>query len=140
MNELTVQVNEAILVGEKTLTIIDNILENLQSAKNWGIFDMLSNGSLFSSIFKHSKLDSAQNKMEELKYMLNNFNKELNDVIVYCNVSYVNFDEFTKFVDILFDNFFIDIYAFSRISDSKKQIEQLRKDVIDVLNKLKNIK
>ena len=40
--------------------------EKLNSASNWGIFDMFG-GGLFSAIMKHSKMDDAQQLMEAAK-------------------------------------------------------------------------
>lgn len=140
MTNKVVEVNEAIEAGNNLLNKIDNTLNSLNSAKLWGVFDMFSDHSLLSGILKHSKLDDAQATMNELKYSLKKFNDELKDVKVYDNVNQINFDEFVKIFDIFFDNFFVDLYAFSKISESKRQVEQLQNEVKNVLNQLQGIK
>lgn len=139
MTSKVVEVNEAIEAGNDLLNKIDSTLNSLNSAKLWGVFDMFSDHSLLSGILKHSKLDDAQATMNELKYSLKKFNDELKDVKVYDNVNQINFDEFVKIFDIFFDNFFVDLYAFSKISESKRQVEQLQNEVKRVLNQLQGI-
>ena len=135
-----IEINEAIDAGEDVLNISEKVLQSLDSAKLWGVFDMFSDHSLLSGIFKHSKLDDAQDCLEELKIALNRFNSELNDVKVYNSVSQINFDGFVKIFDILFDNFFVDIYALTKISDSKRQIQSLIDEVKNVLRQLRAVK
>ena len=139
MENKVVEVNEAIDAGKDVLRKIDNVIDNLGSAKMWGLFDMFSDHSLLTGFLKHNKLDNAQKEMEELKHALNRFNSELNDVKVYDEVRKVNFDDFTKIFDIFFDNFFVDLYAISKISDSKRAIEKLRDEVTNVINQLERI-
>lgn len=134
------EINEAIEAGKDALSKANKVLDCLDSAKLWGIFDMFSNRSFFSSLIKHTKLDDAQDYMEELKMALNRFNSELDDVKVFSTVDYVNFDGFTKFIDIFCDNFFVDIYAISKISDSKNHINQLINEIKNAMYKLESIK
>lgn len=53
--------------------------ENLDSAHNWGLFDMFA-GGLISSLAKHSKMNQARQHMEQAKWDLRNFSEELKDV------------------------------------------------------------
>jgi len=140
MSSELIEISEAIKAGEDLLDISDKVLNSLNDAKLWGIFDMFSDHSLISGLIKHSKLDDAQNVLSELKDALTRFNDELDDVKVYDNVSQISFDGFVRIFDIFFDNFFVDIYALSRIRDSKNQILQLQDEVKKVLNDLRNIK
>jgi len=140
MSSELIEISEAIKAGEDLLDISDKVLNSLNDAKLWGIFDMFSDHGLISGLIKHSKLDDAQNMLGELKYVLTRFNDELDDVKVYDNVSQISFDGFVRIFDIFFDNFFVDIYALSRIRDSKNQILQLQDEVRKVLNDLRSIK
>lgn len=139
MDQKVIEVNEAINAGNYVLNKIDEVTSYLQDAKLWGLFDMFSDRSLISGIFKHSKLNDAQEALEELKSSLVTFNNELNDVKVYCNIDSVEFDGFVKVFDILFDNFFVDIYAISKINDSKEKMQDLKYQVQNVINRLETI-
>lgn len=138
MNNLIVEINEAIEAGDVVIKRANNVLDYLNDAKLWGIFDMFSRRSLLSSIVKHSKLDNAQDAMEELKASLDRFNSELNDVKVSCKVNNVDFDGWIKFFDIFCDDFLVDLYTVSKISDSKNKISELIEKVKQTQQTLEN--
>ena len=77
---------EAIEAGQRALSSLRTAKENLNSAKNWGLVDMFG-GGFFSTMLKHSKMDQARQNMEQAKYDLRNFSRELNDVNVACNLN-----------------------------------------------------
>ena len=70
---------EAIEAGRRALNSLSAAKENLNSAKNWGLVDMFG-GGFFSTMLKHSKMEQAKQNMEQAKYDLRNFSRELNDV------------------------------------------------------------
>ena len=76
---------EAIEAGQRALSSLRTAEENLNSAKNWGLVDMFG-GGFFSTMLKHSKMDQARQNMEQAKYDLRNFSRELNDVNMACNL------------------------------------------------------
>lgn len=140
MNNVTVEINEAIDAGYDVINQANKVLDYLNDARLWGIFDMFSDHSFLSGILKHSKLDDAQNAMDGLKSSLSKFNSEINDVKVYCDVSNVDFDGWMKFFDIFCDNCFVDVYTVYKISDSKNQIMKLIDEVKRVQESLKHSK
>lgn len=77
---------EAIEAGQRALSSLRTAKENLNSAKNWGLVDMFG-GGFFSTMLKHSKMDKARQNMEQAKYDLRNFSRELNDVNMACNLN-----------------------------------------------------
>lgn len=77
---------EAIEAGQRALSSLRTAKENLNSAKNWGLVDMFG-GGFFSTMLKHSKMDQARQNMEQAKYDLRNFSRELNDVNAACNLN-----------------------------------------------------
>lgn len=140
MINVSQEINEAIEAGDVVVNEANRVLDYLNDAKLWGIFDMFSDHSLLSGLIKHSKLDNAQKTMCDLKNALSKFDSEINDVKVYCNVNNVDFDGWLKFFDIFFDSFFVDLYALSKITDSKEQISNLIYEVKRVQNSLRNNK
>lgn len=137
---MIVEVNEAILAGHDVINQANKVLSYLDSAKLWGFFDLFSDRSLLSGIVKHSKIEDADYAMNDLRNMINRFNRELNDVKVYEEVANVDIDGFIKFLDIFCDGFFVDIYALSKIKDAKSRIESLISEVNQILNSLQDIK
>ena len=79
---------EAIEAGQRALSSLRTAKENLNSAKNWGLVDMFG-GGFFSTMLKHSKMDKARQNMEQAKYDLRNFSRELNDVNI--EISFIVF-------------------------------------------------
>ena len=52
---------EAINAGNRALRSLREAQDNLNSAKNWGIWDMFG-GGFISTMAKHSKMDCAKRK------------------------------------------------------------------------------
>ena len=73
------EIDEAIASGEAALFSLKEAQNKLNSARNWGIFDMLG-GGLISDIIKHSKMNDASAYLEEAKRDLLVFQRELQDV------------------------------------------------------------
>ena len=96
---MTQKKREAIEVGFKTLDRLHAAKNNLNSAKNWGLVDMFGGGFL-STMLQNSKMDQAKQNMEQDKYDLQNFSRELNDVNMACNLN-INTNDFLAFADYL---------------------------------------
>ena len=77
---------EAIDAGYRAINSLKTARDNLNSAKNWGLLDMFGGGFL-STMLKHSKIDQARQNMEQAKYDLRNFSRELNDVNIACDLN-----------------------------------------------------
>ena len=58
---------------------LTNALNALNSARGWGIYDILG-GGVISTFIKHSKMDDASDYLKEAQRDLQVFNKELNDI------------------------------------------------------------
>lgn len=125
---------EAIDAGNKALRSLRKAQENLGSAKNWGIFDMLG-GGFISTMVKHSKVDNAKEYMEQAKYDLRDFSKELNDVNIACNL-HIETGDFLSFADWFFDGFIVDWMMQDRISQASQQVEEAIRRVEDILRQL----
>ncbi len=94
---MTKKKREAIEAGLRALDSLHAAENNLNSAKNWGLVDMFGGGFL-STMLKHSKMDQAKQNMEQAKYDLQNFSRELNDVNMTCNLN-INTNDFLAFAD-----------------------------------------
>ena len=125
---------EAIDAGNKALRSLRKAQENLDSAKGWGIFDMLGGGFL-STMVKHSKVDQAKENMEQAKYDLRNFSKELNDVNIACNLN-IETGDFLSFADWFFDGLIVDWMMQDRINQASQQVEEAIRRVEDILRQL----
>ena len=129
------EMNEAIQAGERALYSLKNAEEKLNSAGNWGIFDMFG-GGLFSTIIKRSKMDDAQSLIETAKTDLMIFQKELKDVNIPLSLR-VEVGSFLSFADFFFDGFVADYLVQSKITDAKSQVSDAIYRVEQLLRELK---
>ena len=75
--------------------------------------------------------------MEQAKYDLRNFSRELNDVNMACNLN-INTGDFLSFADYFFDGFIVDWMVQDRINRAKDQVEDAIRRVEQVLRQLQN--
>ncbi len=130
------EMKEAIDAGERALSSLRMGQEKLNSAGNWGIFDMFG-GGLISSIVKRSKMDDAASLMESAKADLKRFQRELRDVNVPLDLK-MEVGSFLSFADFFFDGFVADYLVQSKISDAKEQVTDAIYRVEQILRDLKS--
>ncbi len=129
------EMKEALDAGERALSSLRNAQEKLNSAGNWGLFDMFG-GGLFSTIMKRSKMDDAQQLMEAAKSDLKRFQRELKDVNIPLDLR-MEVGSFLSFADFFFDGFVADYLVQSKISEAKEQVSDAIIRVEQILNELK---
>ena len=129
------EMKEAMDAGERALSSLRSAQEKLNSAGNWGLFDMFG-GGLFSTMIKRSKMDDAQNLMEAAKTDLKRFQKELKDVNIPLDLR-MEVGSFLSFADFFFDGFVADYLVQSKISDAKEQVSDAIIRVEQILSELK---
>ena len=128
---------EAIEAGRRALNSLQTAKENLNSAKNWGLVDMFG-GDFFTTMLKHSKMDQAKQNMEQAKYDLRNFSRELNDVNMACNLN-IDTGDFLSFADYFFDGFVVDWVVQDRINNAKRQVEEAIRRTESIVNQLQRM-
>jgi len=134
------EIQEALYVSDEVIDKLVEIEKELSSASGWGTWDMLG-GGMISSIAKHSHLDSAQRKVENLESSLYQLKNELADVQRVDQIGVVNMDGFIRFADYFFDGFFVDWMVLSKIEKSSNQVKEVRRQIeviIDELSSLSN--
>lgn len=132
--EIIKEIKEAQNAGYVASEVLEKVEENLKSAKNWGIYDLVG-GDFFGAMMKHSRIDEAQRLLQESIYKLNAFEKELKDVQGF-HLDLINLSTWDYTFDILFDNIFTDISIQSKISQSLHQIQQALHQVETTLQQL----
>ena len=68
MKDRNTEIREAIDAGNRAMDALDEALGHLKTAHGLGIWDMLG-GGFFSTMLKHSKIDQAQQELEQLPVM-----------------------------------------------------------------------
>lgn len=118
----TREVDEAIRAGERALDSLREAKAKLNSARNWGIYDILG-GGVISSVVKHSKMNSANEWVAQANHDLKRFAKELRDVDE--DGLYVQAGSLASTLDIFFDNVFSDFIVQNRINEARAEIDRM---------------
>ena len=132
--DLEKEKREAIDAGSRALRSLRAAQDNLNSVKNWGIWDMFG-GGFISTMVKHSKMDQAKQNMEEARNDLRNFSRELNDVNMTCHLD-IETGDFLSFADWFFDGFVVDWMVQDRINQASRQVEEAICRVEGILRQL----
>lgn len=130
------ELEEAIAAGTTALRTTAEIMQTIESAKDWATFDLLG-GGLLADFAKHDKLDDAQHMVENLQVQLQRFNKELSDVTIRAYLQ-VSIDGMLKFADFFFDGLLADAAVLDKIKQSLHQVEQTREDILTILRQLQD--
>ena len=129
------EIREAIAAGERALSSLYVAQDKLKSARGWGIFDMFG-GGFIADMIKHSKMQEASKSMEEAKYFMQRFQKELSDVNGNFDLQ-LNVGGFLSFADFFFDGFLADYLVQSKIADARRQVDDAIVKVSRILDDLK---
>lgn len=127
---------EAIEAGERALSSLRKAKAELNSARNWGIYDILG-GDLISTAIKHSKMSNASSLIEDAQWQLKNFSKELRDVSNITGTD-VGLGDFAVFADYFFDGMLADFYVQSKINNARNQVDSAIHRVETILTKLRS--
>lgn len=120
MNEMECrEIQEAINAADDALYHLQAARKYLNSAGNWGLVDIFG-GNLISGLMKHGKMAGAENEIQEAKYALQKFSKELRDVSGYSSI---HINDFLTFADFFFDGIIADVIVQSKISEAKRQCD-----------------
>ena len=128
------EIREAIAAGQRALSSLDRAREYLDSARGWGIFDMLG-GGLISSFIKHSKIEDASDCLEEAKQDLRAFSRELADVQSVEGID-VGIDSFLTFADFFLDGFLADYFVQRKIREAQSEVDSAIRQVEDMVVRL----
>ena len=96
-------------------------------------------GGLISDLAKHSHLDEAQQKIEELQIQLRRFKTELADVKISADV-HISIDGFLRFADYFFDGLIADWTVMDKISQAQSEVESIKRKVVNMINRLEGMR
>ena len=129
--------DEALAAGRAALSSLQEAREMLSSARGWGIYDTFFKGGFISGLIKHSKMDNAEQCIEQARYDLMRFNTELHDLdLMGINL---NTGDLLGFADIFFDGFLSDILMQSRIKDACDGVDNAIAKVQSLITQLENL-
>lgn len=125
---------EARAAGQKALASLQNAKRELNSARGWGIYDILGGGML-ATFVKHSKMNNADSYMQQARYDLQNFSREVQDVVDLGAINLGDGD-FLSFADYFWDGFVADYMVQERINKARSQVDDAINRVNWVMQRL----
>ena len=135
MKDMRQEVREAINAGNDALDSLYQARDLLQSARNWGIWDILGGGML-STMIKHHKLDQANACMYDAERKLAVFREELRDVEL--PQMRLSIDGFLTFADFFFDGVLADYLVQRKINQARDKVERAITYVEALVRELEN--
>ena len=106
----------------RALDALAEAADSLDSAKRWGIVDILG-GGLITSVIKHSRLGDANHALARAREEIRAFTREISDVrdlhLLNAEVGGLN-----AFFDIAMDNTLVDLLVQKDISDAEDRVEE----------------
>ena len=128
------EIREAIEAGEQALSSLRTAKERLNSARMWGVADLLG-GGFITGMVKHESIRSANQWIDSANNDLRRFARELRDVAE--EGLYVETGDLAAFLDIFFDNFISDFLMQNRINEARNQLDQVMERVQNTVLDLK---
>ncbi|MGF7048456.1 chromosome segregation ATPase [Paenibacillus sp. DS2015] len=128
------ELKEAINAGTSVMERLNYAIEGLESASNWGTYDMLGGGMLSTHI-KHNRIDEAMDYLHNARRAMGQFEKELHDVQMSLSVD-IDIGTILKFSDYFFDGFISDWMVQGRINDTLSKVEDKATAISQLLRQL----
>lgn len=131
-----IEVNEAIAAGRLAKAALRKVIEKMQSASNWGIFDMFGGGMIITAV-KHSKINQSKEMVEKVNVLIEKFNREISDINSPLNVDLkIKIHGFKKFADYFFDGLIFDWMVQSKINKSLKAYADTEAEISRIIKLL----
>lgn len=115
------ELDEAIEAGKSAFSDVEQVMDSLESAADWGAYDILGGGFLATAA-KRSHMDDAQHLMHSLKDSLRRFDQELRDVGGEID-SQMEVASYFRLADWFFDGLFVDLAVQSRIREAQERMD-----------------
>ena len=131
------EINEAIYAGERALDSLNRAKDALRSARNFGLWDIFGGGTI-ATLAKHSKIDNARGYLNQAKWDLQKFSREVNDVNSFEGVN-LGIGDFLTFADFFFDGLIADVMVQQKIREASAQTDEAIQRVEQILRQLRSL-
>lgn len=114
------ELKEAITPGNMAINTLNEAIELLDSAGDWGTWDLIG-GGLIADMMKHDKIDKAKQAILNAQTYVQRLQVELQDVNMSLDGS-IQITGGAVFADVFFDGLIADWYMQSKISQSRDNV------------------
>lgn len=129
-----VSCKEALQAGREALAALEEAADSLDSAKRWGIVDILGGGFLVS-VVKHSRLGDAERALAGARDALARFSYTLAASGELKRLA-VGVDPLNRVFDIAFDNVLADLFVQRDIDDAIDRVEAAKAQVEETVRRI----
>ncbi|HSF82794.1 MAG TPA: hypothetical protein VLA49_16285 [Anaerolineales bacterium] len=131
------ELEEAIRAGEVVQQGLERVIRSLESAKGWGVWDMLG-GGLLSTAIKHDRINQARAAVFEVQAQMGLFKRELADVNQNARLK-IEISEFETFADYFFDGLIFDWIVQSKIVNSLEHTQRTMENITQTIQELQQL-
>ena len=128
------ELKEAITPGNMAINTLNEAIELLDSAGDWGTWDLLG-GGLVADMMKHDKIDKAKQAILNAQTYVQRLQVELQDVNMSLDGS-IQITGGAVFADFFFDGLIADWYMQSKISQSRDNVVATCSKIRKIVNTL----
>lgn len=132
------QVGYALDTVYRLIPLVEDAERSFKSARNWSVIDMLGGGFIVD-LFKHMSLGNARDKMNEVQFLLEKLQGELNSITIPGDYR-MKMNGFLTFGDFFFDGILFDALMASKIFSSLDEIQRLKEKLKIVKNNLEKMR
>lgn len=130
------EMQEALNVGADALKLLDNVMNKLQQAQNWGQWNNRRRGMINMSA---RYMDHAKDAAYRARISLQQFERELKDVYGAQNFNLnFRFESSSSFVDVFFDNLITDWVVHQKIQNTFASVRSVRDRTYRLASTLQN--
>ncbi|TKG97224.1 hypothetical protein EYV94_01995 [Puteibacter caeruleilacunae] len=130
------EIDEAGVAAGVVMRQLDQVISKLNSAKNWGTYDMVG-GGVIASAMKHSKIDEAKRLISRTQFDIDRLIKELKDVDMHLHIkNSIDISGFETFADFFFDGLIFDYMVQKKIVRSRTHIRSIHRKVSLIRSRL----
>lgn len=109
---------------QETITHLDKITDQLESAKRWSWADLLG-GEFITSMVKRKKMKNISEDLQQLQPKLQHLKHALEDANIQVD-SAIDHSTSRQFFDTFFDNIITDLKVQGEIKDMLTELKELR--------------
>lgn len=112
-------------------------LQKLKSSRNWSFLDMFLGRGLspFADFMEHARFSEALDEIRHAKQIIAQVQEHVGDIDLEIDDNF-----FGMFLDIAFDNIFVDFLRHGRINNARKKVIEVIRKIDSVLSTLRTRK
>jgi len=122
--------------GEEVIDVLDKMIQHLRQAKDWGQWDMAGR-QRGASYMKHNQIDRARDLSYHARHLLVRFENDIKQIYGHQQFNLnLDFDSFSRFTDIFFDNLISDWIVQQKIQNALTNVSSVRDKIIRILKSM----